>query len=212
MGFSRQKYWSGLPCPPPGDLPEPRDRAQVSHIAGGPLLSEPTGKSIYIYVYTHTHTHIYIMLYFKKRKKGYTYVCMSENHPLWKSLKCGGECSHFYLCVCRMDSFSQDHRLPSLRGLASVISGPSQQPSALPGPLRSLRSAQHLTILHLSSSEPVALPCLLLTLYLPPALSCQETQGLVLGPQPSPPRLPERPQPFCQRLLHLCFCPPQSAW
>ena len=23
MAFSRQKYWSGLPCPPPGDLPEP---------------------------------------------------------------------------------------------------------------------------------------------------------------------------------------------
>ena len=23
MGFSRQKYWSGLPCPPPGDLPNP---------------------------------------------------------------------------------------------------------------------------------------------------------------------------------------------
>ena len=21
MGFPRQKYWSGLPCPPPGDLP-----------------------------------------------------------------------------------------------------------------------------------------------------------------------------------------------
>ena len=21
MGFSKQKYWSGLPCPPPGDLP-----------------------------------------------------------------------------------------------------------------------------------------------------------------------------------------------
>ena len=21
VGFSRQKYWSGLPCPPPGDLP-----------------------------------------------------------------------------------------------------------------------------------------------------------------------------------------------
>jgi len=20
MGFSRQEYWSGLPCPPPGDL------------------------------------------------------------------------------------------------------------------------------------------------------------------------------------------------
>ena len=23
MGFSRQKYWNGLPCPPPGDLPNP---------------------------------------------------------------------------------------------------------------------------------------------------------------------------------------------
>ena len=23
MGFSRQEYWSGLPFPPPGDLPHP---------------------------------------------------------------------------------------------------------------------------------------------------------------------------------------------
>ena len=23
MGFSRQENWSGLPCPPPGDLPNP---------------------------------------------------------------------------------------------------------------------------------------------------------------------------------------------
>ena len=23
MGFSRQEYWSGLPCPPPGGLPNP---------------------------------------------------------------------------------------------------------------------------------------------------------------------------------------------
>ena len=24
MGFSRPEYWSGLPCSPPGDLPDPR--------------------------------------------------------------------------------------------------------------------------------------------------------------------------------------------
>ena len=24
MGFPRQEYWSGLPCSPPGDLPDPR--------------------------------------------------------------------------------------------------------------------------------------------------------------------------------------------
>ena len=23
LGCSRQEYWSGLPCPPPGDLPDP---------------------------------------------------------------------------------------------------------------------------------------------------------------------------------------------
>ena len=23
MGFSRQEYWSGLPCTPPGNLPDP---------------------------------------------------------------------------------------------------------------------------------------------------------------------------------------------
>ena len=23
MGFSRQEYWGGFPCPPPGDLPNP---------------------------------------------------------------------------------------------------------------------------------------------------------------------------------------------
>ena len=23
LGLSRQEYWSGLPCPPPGDLPNP---------------------------------------------------------------------------------------------------------------------------------------------------------------------------------------------
>ena len=23
MAFSREEYWNGLPCPPPGDLPDP---------------------------------------------------------------------------------------------------------------------------------------------------------------------------------------------
>ena len=38
MGFSRQEYLSGLPFPSPGNLPdpgiEPKDRTQVSRIAG----------------------------------------------------------------------------------------------------------------------------------------------------------------------------------
>ena len=28
MGFSHQEYWSGLPCPPPGALPDPRIKSE----------------------------------------------------------------------------------------------------------------------------------------------------------------------------------------
>ena len=38
MGFSRQEYWSGLPFPPPGDLPHPGiESASLSSpaLAGG---------------------------------------------------------------------------------------------------------------------------------------------------------------------------------
>ena len=31
MGFSRKEYWNGLPCPPPGDLPEP-EIGPASHV------------------------------------------------------------------------------------------------------------------------------------------------------------------------------------
>ena len=35
-GFSRQKYWSGLPCPPAGDLPNPG--IELTYSAGDSLL------------------------------------------------------------------------------------------------------------------------------------------------------------------------------
>ena len=34
MGFSRQEYWSGLPFPSPGDLPDPGIEPRVSRIVG----------------------------------------------------------------------------------------------------------------------------------------------------------------------------------
>ena len=37
MGFSRQEYWSGLPCPSPGDLPDPGIEPE-SPALGGRLL------------------------------------------------------------------------------------------------------------------------------------------------------------------------------
>ena len=35
MGFSRQEYWSGLPCPSPGDLPDPEIEPASPALAGG---------------------------------------------------------------------------------------------------------------------------------------------------------------------------------
>ena len=50
MGFSRQQYWSGLPCPSPGDLPDllwwgikPSSPA----LASGFVTAEPPGKPVY---------------------------------------------------------------------------------------------------------------------------------------------------------------------
>ena len=47
MGFSRQEYWSGLPFPPPGDLPNPgiKSTSPVSPaLQVDSLLTEPWGK------------------------------------------------------------------------------------------------------------------------------------------------------------------------
>ena len=44
MRFSRQEYWSGLPCPSPGDLPNPGIKAGSPVLQAYSLLSEPSGK------------------------------------------------------------------------------------------------------------------------------------------------------------------------
>ena len=41
MGFSRQEYWSGLPCPPPGDLSNPGIKPGSPALQADSLSSEP---------------------------------------------------------------------------------------------------------------------------------------------------------------------------
>ena len=40
VGFSRQEHWSGLPCPPPGDLPDPGIKPKSPASQADSLLSE----------------------------------------------------------------------------------------------------------------------------------------------------------------------------
>ena len=44
MGFSRQEYWSGLPFPPPGHLPDPGIEPRSPALQADTLLSESPGK------------------------------------------------------------------------------------------------------------------------------------------------------------------------
>ena len=44
MGFSRQEYWSGLPFPSPGDLPNPGIKPRSPALQADALTSEPPGK------------------------------------------------------------------------------------------------------------------------------------------------------------------------
>ena len=45
MGFSEQTYWSGLPFPSVGDLPNPGTEPGSPALQADSLLSEPPGKS-----------------------------------------------------------------------------------------------------------------------------------------------------------------------
>ena len=49
MGFSRQEYWSGLPFPFPGDLPDSRIEPGSPALPADSLLSEPPEKPRILY-------------------------------------------------------------------------------------------------------------------------------------------------------------------
>ena len=46
MGFSRQEYWSGLPFPSPGNLPDPGIEPRSPALHADALTSEPPGKPL----------------------------------------------------------------------------------------------------------------------------------------------------------------------
>ena len=46
MGFSRQEYWSGLPFPSPGDLPNPGIEPRSPALQADDLLTELCGKPL----------------------------------------------------------------------------------------------------------------------------------------------------------------------
>ena len=47
MEFSRQEYWSGLPCPPPWDLPNPGIEPRSPALQADSLPSDPQGMPVF---------------------------------------------------------------------------------------------------------------------------------------------------------------------
>ena len=67
MGFSRQGYWSGLPFPSPGDLPDPGIEPGSPALEADALTSEPPGKPQYVIATNNTKltlTRRYVLLSF----------------------------------------------------------------------------------------------------------------------------------------------------
>ena len=52
MGFYRKGYWTGLPFPSPGDVPDPGVKPRSPALQADSLLSEPPGKPSFTDVIT----------------------------------------------------------------------------------------------------------------------------------------------------------------
>ena len=65
MGFSRQEYWSGLPCPSPGDLSNPGIELRSPALQVDSLPSEPPGKPLMEY---------------------YSFVKKERNNAIWSNI------------------------------------------------------------------------------------------------------------------------------
>ena len=82
MGFSRRQYWSGLPFPSPGDLPNLGTEPRSPALQEDALPSEPPGKSCHTQRSTKTINHNVC-----SSQTGGTFyqdVCLTECSPLIK--------------------------------------------------------------------------------------------------------------------------------
>ena len=61
MEFSKQEYWSGLPFPPPGDLPNPGIEPASSALQADSLLLSHQGSHKYLTCASLNHFHEYLL-------------------------------------------------------------------------------------------------------------------------------------------------------
>ena len=114
MGFSRQEYWSGLPFPSPGDLPDPGMEPRSPTLQADALTSAPPGKPLNTRILTSKISKGGKEARLKEEgggggrggRKGWPYICLrppTDIQALWD----------FPLCLQRMEDWNS--ALPEIR-------------------------------------------------------------------------------------------------
>ena len=70
MGFSRQEYWSGLPCPAPGDLPDPGTEPMS-------LISPALAAGLFFFLTTSTTWKALVIMYIMITS--YVYILQNDH-------------------------------------------------------------------------------------------------------------------------------------
>ena len=86
--FSKQEYWSGLPCSPSEDLPNQGIKPRSLTFQADSLPTESPGEYIFIYIYTYV---IFLMHSFVNR-----YLDCSISWFLWIMLQVMWECKYLF--------------------------------------------------------------------------------------------------------------------
>ena len=68
MGLPRQEYWSGLPFPSSGDLPDPGIKTRSPTLTGRIFTTKQPGKPV-CDGWMHVHMYIYMCMYAILKKK-----------------------------------------------------------------------------------------------------------------------------------------------
>ena len=87
MEFSRPEYWNGLPCLPPGDLPNPGIEPRSSALYADSLPSEPPGKpNLKIYFTHNIHNLVRFNMYTltcHNHNQGNKFICLKTFPLFW---------------------------------------------------------------------------------------------------------------------------------
>ena len=81
MGFPRQEYWSGLPFPPPGDLPDSGIKPASPALAGRFFTTEPPGmpKSVHLTIIQSGLGRIFPILSFLSVSFTWPWFCLQHD-------------------------------------------------------------------------------------------------------------------------------------